>query len=60
MHFNGIVVAMECSVFRVLIARFMLVTLKMEMTYSPPKLAEFQWSIWCYIPEDVTLHALHL
>jgi hypothetical protein len=31
-----------------------------DLTYSPQKLADFQWSTWCYIPKAVTPHTLHL
>jgi hypothetical protein len=27
-------------------------TLKMEATYSSKMLVDFQWTVWCYIPQD--------
>jgi hypothetical protein len=31
-------------------------TLKMEVIYSLKTFTDFQWTTWCYIPEDSTLH----
>jgi hypothetical protein len=31
-------------------------TLKIEVIYSSETSVDFQWTTWCYIPEDGTLH----
>jgi plasmid replication initiation protein len=34
-------------------------TLKIEKTHSSETVANFEWTTWCYIPEDRTLHNHH-
>jgi hypothetical protein len=59
-HFEG-----TCCKESLLAACFMLSclayfsALKIESTYSSKLLLDIWWTMWCYIPEDRTLHNLH-